>query len=529
MPMRKAMAVFLLLLATGVSAQISEQITVNVVEVPVYVTKGGQTVKGLTKDDFELRINGKPQTIDYFEVVTNETTEAVPGEQLPSIDLERRRMIVLLFDLSQSSMHSLKRAQKSAEKFVAEAPRGDVFAVATLTRDGVRFALPFMRDRGAIQRAVATLKTRGEGDAFGIATNLTHRTVWTSEAIADTSALEPNNDIWGVPVEQRLAYQQSEAAILAQRVESSIGEFEAQARMTSRRSIVDHIGELALRLSSLSGIKHVVLLSEGAAFVNPSEVGSDLAIVSPLTIREAVRQLHRRYQEAGVVLDAVDTAGTAAPWCNDCKDASYDTFSTLHSMSLDTGGTVARELPHLRKAQRVTYILAFKPTPEMVDKEENSIDVKLKSAAAFTNLHYRRAWSSMKPLNGADEGLFLADVLLNDIPQNGMTVDLGATRDGQQQSVITATIPGKELLALGNVRLGLDAFIYIFDDAGNVSEWAYRRSVLDLVKGRVELSSTPYTITSRVKLAPGKYVAKVLLRTAESDATGFARTEFTVN
>jgi hypothetical protein len=43
------------------------------------------------------------------------------------------------------------------------------------------------------------------------------------------------------------------------------------------------------------------------------------------------------------------------------------------------------------------------------------------------------------------------------------------------------------------------------------------------------LSSEPSTITSRVKLAPGRYVAKVLLRAVEIDTTAFARAEFTVN
>jgi VWFA-related protein len=527
--MRKAFAVLLAFAAAGVSAQVNEQITVNVVEVPVYVSRNGQTVSGLTKDDFVLTVNGKPQSIDYFDVIVNDTMTAdAPAQPQQQIDVDRRRMIVLLFDLSQSSHFALKRAQEAAGKFVQDAPRGDVFAVATLTRDGVDFALPFMNDRAAIRQAVATLSTRKARDVFGIATEITDRKLWSSETHADTSAVEPLDRIWDVPSINRLAFQESEGAQLNYRVEASIAEFEGEVRMTARRSLVDHVGELATRLSPLSGIKHVVLLSEGSAFANPAADAGTHAIVTPLAVRESLQKMHKRFREASVILDAVDTGGTTAPWCNDCGDASYSAFSTLHSMSLDTGGTVARALPALRKAQRVTYILAFRPSREAVAAEDNAIEVKLRKAAPMTEVRYRRTWTSAKPLNGADEGLFLADVMVNDIPQNGMTISLGTSREADK-SVVTATVPGREILALGNALLSLEAFVYIFDAKGQVAEWVYRKSRLDLVRGRDALSSEPYVINARTKLAPGKYVAKVLLRAVESDATGFARTEFTVN
>lgn len=526
--MRKAFAVLLAFAAAGVSAQLNEQITVNVVEVPVYVSRNGQTVSGLTKDDFVLSVNGQPQAIDYFDVIVNDrmTANAPAAQQQVSVD--RRRMIVLLFDLSQTSHSALRRAQTAAGKFVEDAPAGDVFAVATLTRDGVSFALPFMGDRSAIRQAVATLSTGKARDVFGIATDITDRKLWTSQAHADTSAVEPLDRIWDVPSINRLAFQESEGAQLNYRVEASIAEFEGEVRMTARRSLVDHVGELATRLAPLSGIKHVVLLSEGSAFANPAGDAGTHAIVTPLAVRESLQKMHKRFREASVILDAVDTAGTSAPWCNDCGDTSYSAFSTLHSMSLDTGGTVVRALPALRNTQRVTYILAFRPSPAAVAAEDNAIEVKLRKPSPMTEVRYRRTWTSAKPLNGADEGLFLADVMVNDIPQNGMTISLGTSRDADK-SVVTATVPGREILALGNALLSLEAFVYIFDAKGQVAEWVYRKSRLDLVRGRDALNSEPYIINARTKLAPGKYVAKVLLRAIESDATGFARTEFTVN
>ena len=45
--------------------QTRERTTVEVVQVPVSVTKDGSAVRGLTRDDFTLRVNGKAQPIDY--------------------------------------------------------------------------------------------------------------------------------------------------------------------------------------------------------------------------------------------------------------------------------------------------------------------------------------------------------------------------------------------------------------------------------------------------------------------------------
>ena len=530
--MRSALAAFFLLLATGLSAQqlpgqINEQITVNVVEVPVYVSRFGRTVTGLTKNDFELTVNGKPQTIDYFDVITNETAEEVAPqqEQQPQVDLDRRRMIVLLFDLSQSSYTSIRRAQEAADKFVQEAPPGDVFAVAILTRNGVEFAAPFIRDRVAVRRALGTLRASKASDAFGIATLAAERTAWVAGVNADASSREPVDRIWDVPGINRTAFNQSTAAAMAGNSERRMQRFDAEIRTAGRRQITEHLGELATRLAPLSGIKHVVLMAEGAVFPPIGAMGSPEAIVSPLTVWDTVKKMHARFQQAGVVLDAIDIAGLVAPWGVGDTASHFSAFSTLHTLSLDTGGTVTRALPFLRNAQRVTYILGFRPSATPV--KENAIAVKVRNAPVFTEVRYRRTWST-EPRNGADEGLFLADVLVNDIPQNGMTVALDVER-AAGQSVVTATIPGKEILALGNGTLNLDAFVYIFDEQGQVAEWAYRKSALDLVKGRDALSNEPYTITSRVKLAPGRYVAKVLLRSVESDATGFARAEFTVN
>lgn len=526
--MRSALPVFFLFLATGLSAQqLNEQITVNVIEVPVYVSRWGRTVPGLTKDDFVLTVNGKPQTIDYFDVVVNESVTAeAPEIEAGQLDLDRRRLIVLLFDTAVS-FRSMLRAQQKAEEFVQQAPRGDVFAVAVLRRSGVKFIVPFMRDRVAVRRAIATLRTSAASDAFGIATPSADRRAVYS--FSDGYGFDTSDDAWSAPGLNAGGLAGSRAAAMHAQALGRMEKFEQDMQTQARQMSTGALSRLAERLAPLSGIKHVVLLSQGGQVLEIEQL-AQADQVGEVSLVAALDRLHQTYNAAGVVLDAIDMTPLAAPWpCQGCNDALTDpffsAFSSLHSMSLDTGGTVVRSLPQLRERQRVTYVLGFNSRSTA---KKNTIDVRVRNARLFTEVRYRRTFSIDGGADTADDGLFLADVLLNDIPQRGMTLQLDSAAS-PSGAVINAVVPGKELLALGNETLQLDAFIYVFDEAGQVAEWAYRKSALDLVKGRDVLSSEPYSITSRVRLAPGKYVVKVLLRAVESDATGFARAELTVH
>ncbi|HYR28069.1 MAG TPA: hypothetical protein VEU30_06355, partial [Thermoanaerobaculia bacterium] len=266
--MRAILGCLLLALATSSSAQqVNEHITVNVVEVPVYVSRSGASVNGLTKDDFILTVNGAAQPIEYFDVIENTavspTTETTPAPQPQpqQIDVDRRRLIVLLFDLSESSFQSIRRARRAADDFVAEAPPGDVFAVATLTTSGVRFVVPFLNDRIAVRRAIATLRTSGARDAFGIATLTSERASVTAALHDDSWARDP---IAGASDRAigNISVQGSRAVAAAQELEDIMEDLANEVRNAQRTNATRHLAPLADRLAPLSGVKHVILLGE---------------------------------------------------------------------------------------------------------------------------------------------------------------------------------------------------------------------------------------------------------------------------
>jgi VWFA-related protein len=501
-----------LLLAPALFAQkVQEQITVNVVEVPVSVERHGAPVTGLTREDFELFVNGQPQSIDYFDVVEERAAaDAEPAAKTP-VALNRRRLNVLLFDIAASVPVALQLARKSALSYVAQAQPGDTFAVATIGGRGVQFVVPFTSDRIAVQRAIATLTPTGARDPFGVAMLETERNAWRGAVVGGTEAGLGNfEDIWG----EQMAPGGFTGSVAASSADEArvIALAWQQAELDSRtRGFAEHLSALADRLAPLSGLKHVVLLS------------ARKTLDDELPFVQAANRLHRHFQAAGVVLDAVDINLPKAPW----PGAKPQLLPTplLYSLALGTGGAVTSRLSHLRQRNRVTYVLAFQPRG--AQKKTNDIRVKVKGQPPLTDVRYRRTYSIDAP-GAEDHGLLLADTLLNDIPQNGLTVNVAVNGDANS-TWIAASIPGRELLARpADAPLLLDVWLYVFDEQALAAAWNHVRIAVDLEKGRDFLSANPYTLRQEFRLGPGRYAVKALIRVADTDAIGFRRANFTV-
>ena len=78
-----------------------EEVTVTAVEVPVRVLLKGETVRDLTRDDFEVLENGVPQKITQFEIISRKI--AVPASQTPVKPSGKarppRRLFLLIFNI----------------------------------------------------------------------------------------------------------------------------------------------------------------------------------------------------------------------------------------------------------------------------------------------------------------------------------------------------------------------------------------------------------------------------------------------
>jgi VWFA-related protein len=530
----------LFLLASVAAAQTHESITVQVVDVPVYVFSHGKPIRNLTKDDFELFVNGKRQTIDYFDPIEFAPSEPAASTQAektvvapPPADPRERRLFLLLFDLTHrfSRPAVLTLARKSAITMVDRALPQDFFAVATHGMLGVKFVIPFTHDRDVIRRAILKLSPSGAHDALAISITDAERQsaeAWTAAAATGATGRAGNED----PMPEIMA---------------GFGAEEQQRAKNDAKEQIEDYSKLAKRLASLEGYKHVILFAQGIspALVTGATPELGLPQVPDLDPRQyhALDSMARSFQAAGVLFHTVDLGivepmnldMTAAPvYMNDpslmtnnsVRPASiqrYDVLSneTLFTYAARTGGQflhwtndVPALLADLSSTVSAGYRLGFRPVNPR--KGMNDIDVKVNNVPKGTTVSFRKGFSpTAEPPNTAD-ALLLADIIQNDIPQSGTPPAFSF----RTRPYIEVVVPARQLARELGVMKRASVFLYIFDDRGvAIAEWGKDVPILAGPRGDA-------VVRQKLTMPPGKYVAKALLRVGKS--IEFSRIAFTI-
>lgn len=500
----------LLLVAFPALAQVRESVTVQVVEVPVYVTAGGAPVTTLTRENFRLFVNGKPQPIDYFDQID---FAALPPER--ARDPRQRRLYMLVFDLN-STPNDLHRAQKAAIQLLDGASVDHTFAVASLGRGSVGVIVPFTRDRLVVRHAIRNLKVSLTGDPLRLG-------LTPGERGGEIGRPESLND---------------------PRLTAGPGEPDMDV-ITMISEEIYGLGELASRLAGMEGHKHVVLLSRGfeasvlTGITGPSRLGTlqtgplnsrarfndfggaALAHSPNAALMTQLRYMVAEFTKAGVFLDAIDTGGLRY------MQSMYDNES-LYALARDTGGTVIDQRNDLTAAlqllidrQRVVYVLGFRPPAG--GAETNKINVKLTGVPRGMSVSFRPSYSAATDPPDSADRLRLADIVMNDIPQNGVTADVRV-----EGSTVELEIPGREILAHAVAgMIGAEAMIYVVSGQ-SVVEFRTKKITVEVARAEAVLNESPLRVRETFDLPPGKYVAKVLVRIDGSGALGFARRDFAI-
>jgi VWFA-related protein len=214
MPRLLTVAALLLVTAVASAQQPTFRVTQDLVSIDVTVRdRSGNIVRGLTADDFEVREDGRPQTIETFtfqEINTRAaaggTTNLLAGVEaqvaasgaapapppnppdFSAASLAGRRLMLLLFDVSSMEPEDVQRAVDGANKFLAEqmGPE-DLIAVATVSST-LDLLTDFTGDRAAVTEALASIgASEGTATPNAVAENLA-----TIEAAA--AATDPASD-----------------------------------------------------------------------------------------------------------------------------------------------------------------------------------------------------------------------------------------------------------------------------------------------------------------------------------------------
>lgn len=140
-------------------APLVERIDVSVTNVDVIVTdKSGKPVSGLSRDEFEIFVDGKPQKLTNFYAIQDATVSLATKEDDSegSIDPDQfRRKIVLLVDNNFIQKPNRDAALSRLDEFVDSHPRANCQWTLIAIGRTVRTVQPFTTSRAAMHAAIA--------------------------------------------------------------------------------------------------------------------------------------------------------------------------------------------------------------------------------------------------------------------------------------------------------------------------------------------------------------------------------------
>ncbi|HEY2322304.1 MAG TPA: hypothetical protein VGJ82_05500, partial [Thermoanaerobaculia bacterium] len=484
-----------------------------------------------------LFVNGKPQPIDYFDMVDFKAPRpapavaplqaaSAPAPAAATPELRDRRLFLLLFDLvitRPGQLGEIERSRRAAMSMVDHALPGDLFSVAVVREEGIELAIPFLRDHDAIRRAILELAPTHAHDALGLSITGAERETaggWGASSAGDAEGIgkrgeDPLPDIFA---------------------EANAAQQDLAARLAIDR--IDNYAGLAARLRDLEGFKHVILFSEGFH-------------ADPERQFMAVKRMAEWFQSANVYLHAVDltpiATGAADPKVQSAPSRAAGAFvseniamvadpyaasgkrapvvppsenDSLLWISNATGGSwihwknfFAPALDELSASYSAVYRLGFKPVAAR--KGHNDIDVKVKNLPPEATVSFRKGFNSTVPSKSAPDALLLADIIENDTPQSGTPPEVSVA--GGRVDVV---VPVMQLSKQYGAVEGAAVMLYVFDSKGIAVLSSEKTFAIP------EHAAADRVIQQKVMLAPGNYVAKVLMRVGDSLA--FAKEPFEI-
>lgn len=350
--------------------------------------RGGKFVNGLTANDFELRIDGKPRAIQGFEQITAGSDEesqlaAARGSKTINpkrpVPLDRGRIVFFYLDDFHLDLTGLTSAKKVITQFIEkEMGQNDQAAIASATGQ-IGFLQQLTTDRMILRRALDRLSPRiysvrdadmppmNEYQALLI--DRLDRQVFDF-FVAETMRVNPGMrpDSAAALVRARAMQIQAQSARLNQ---NTLGGLES----------------LIKSARSLPGRKIVFFLSGG--FFVDNRRGDAI---------DKMRQITNAAAKSGVVIYSMDTRGLVATPYDAATERPFDPYGQLsisdhqaltasqdglNALAADTGGKATFNTNDLRKGltpaikeTSTYYLLAWKPEEQKQGRFRN-LEVRL--------------------------------------------------------------------------------------------------------------------------------------------------------
>jgi VWFA-related protein len=502
----------------------TELVLVNV----VVRDKSGATVKGLTRDDFIVSEDDRPQTIASFDFEELDNPDVVPAEpdaqvvlppkpaakaatsavEPPKVDMHGRLLIVLFFDLSSMQPEELQRAVKAAHDYVDQKlSPADLIAVASFSTS-LQVEQDFTADRETLGEVI---------DAFG-----------------DASGQGFDNGTTGDPEDT----PDNGNAFTADDTEFNI--FNTDRRLDALQMLSDSLGGITQK-------KSVIYFSSGM-----SQNGTD----NQVQLRRTVDRANR----ANVSIYAADMRGlTAQVPGGDATQGSRrgtsifsgastqnqfnqlaTTQDTLTTMAEDTGGRAFFDSNAFgdvfRRVVNDTssyYVLGYTSTNAAHDGRFRRVKVRLKKADL--KLEYRSGYYAPRDFAHStkdDREAQLQDQLASDLSATDLSAYISTSyfrlADNRYFVPLSVVVPGYQIpitKASDKSKASLDVMGLVRDAQGRPIG-RIRDTVRLAVDDDIKKKTVQYE--TGLEMPPGKYHVKIVVRENEDGTFGSYETDVVV-
>lgn len=517
--------------------------------------KQGKFVNGLTADNFELRIDGKPRAIQSFEQITagsNEESQLAAARGVSTLNLnrpvplDRGRIVFFYIDDFHIDLAGIQSAKKVINSFI-EKDMGQNDQVAIASASGqIGFLQQLTNDRMVLRTALDRLKmktyssrddTRPPMSEYEAELIERHDRDVLEVFIMETMRLNP-----GITRDSAESMVQSRARMI-----------QSYAAQISQNSLAPLEG-LIKTARNLPGRKVVFFLSGGFLIRNRQR---DLI--------SKMRDITYAAAKSGVVIYSMDTRGLVSSLSDASTEGVFDPsgrldrakhgelFATqdgMNALAVDTGGKAIFNTNDLRlglapalKETSTYYLIAWKPDADAQKQSRfRNVEVKVIGRSDLT-VRVRKGYYDLDPAQPTvakattqppapqSAPAKLRESLTAPYPERSLPVLLSADYydvAGKGPVLSTAIqMPGEFLVfgeqPDGKIQAIIDLSGIFLDEKGVVKSNFIERIVttapnLEATKD----NRNDITFTYPARLAPGLYQVRVAARDDKSGKIGSA-------
>jgi VWFA-related protein len=528
--------------------------------------KQGRFVEGLTPEQFELTLDGKPRPVTFFERVragssseaaqvtragggTARNVEPSKAPSSPSSATSPGRVIFFFLDDLHLNESSLARARKALTEFV-ETQMGQDDLVAIVSASGQIGFLQQLTDyKPMLREAIARLKNKRNTETYA-------GKVPISDFQAVQVADHNDRDLFVYLVAATVNEYQSKGPLVrvaTNMVKNRVRQISAKSRTTTNE-LLGVLESLMLSSSQLPGRKLVFFISDG--FI------TDVRSSNSMTLLKRVTEMAAR---AGVVVYTMDARGTFG---DPAVDASVNEFpdglatgtqarnpklesaalqEPLHILAEDTGGRAIINSNSFRDAFRQGidetsnyYLLAWRPDVEDERTGKARIKVSVKGRPDLRVRLRRNYYAAPPPEAKKDEksaGQTKAEALT---PEAGLLKALGSVYPGRTLPVTLSV----GYLSTQGQGLALKASMQLEREALDVAMNGAQKSEVDVMGAAIDDRGVivtfkqvltvaadpssqggrrPVVWNQQLSVPPGLYQVRVAVRERGSGRTGSAQ------